>query len=160
MITTWKGTPVRTIYRTSSRTRPIYPIHAVIRHQSCLPQDSVFNREILNGPNRKVLNYIQKGKQVYTGSIPLWLQHYTCITSKNTIRTWFKDSLPQTPQTIDQQRFEIYPTHPGKWMSQCAQNFYDRSKWEISVSPAPHPSQKFSRTGHSGFQRAFHCQDS
>ena len=31
------------------------------------------------------------------------------------------------------------------------QNFYEGSKWEISVSPSPHPSQKFSRTGHPEF---------
>ena len=45
-------------------------------------------------------------------------------------------------------------------MSQCAQNFYNRSKSTISVSPAPHPLHKFSRTVHSDFQREFHFRDS
>ena len=53
-INTVKGTPVRTRYR----TRPISAIHAVRRHQSCLPRDIGFNREILHGPNRKVPSYI------------------------------------------------------------------------------------------------------
>ena len=73
-----KGTPGRT----RSRTRPIYPIHAFRRHQSCLPQDSGCNREKVHEPNRKVPSYIQQGQQLYTGSVPLWLQHHSCITSK------------------------------------------------------------------------------
>ena len=59
MINTVKGTPGRTI----SITRSIYPIHAVRSHQSCLPQDSGFNRKFLHGPNRKVPSYIHQGNK-------------------------------------------------------------------------------------------------
>ena len=44
-INTGKGTTVRTRTRTSSITRPIYPIHTVRRHKYFLPQDSGFNRK-------------------------------------------------------------------------------------------------------------------
>ena len=145
-----------TARRTRSRTRKIYPIQAVRRHQYCLPQDSGFNRKILHRPNRKVISDIHQGQQVYNGSIPLWSQNHPCKTSKNTIRTGFKDWLQETPQPIDQQRLKTWPKNPVKWMSQCAQKFHERSKWEISVSPVPHPSQKLSRTVHSDFQRSFH----
>ena len=77
-INTVAGTPVTT----GSRTRPISPIHAVRINQSCLPQDNGFNRKFLHGPNRKVPSYIQQGQQVYTGSVPLWLQHHPWRTSK------------------------------------------------------------------------------
>ena len=101
-INTGKGTPVRN----RSRTRPIYTIHAVNRHQYCLPQDSRPHRKKLHGTNMKLHSYTQQGQQVYTCSIPLWLQHHPCRTSKNRIRTCFKYILPETPQPIDQQRFE------------------------------------------------------
>ena len=101
-INTGKGTPVRT----RSRTIPIFPVHAVRRHQSCLHKVSGSNRKILHGPNRKVPSYIQQGQQLYTGRIPLWLQHHPCRTSENNIRHWFKYSLLENPQPIDQQRVE------------------------------------------------------
>ena len=154
-INTGKGNQIRTI----SRTRPISTIHKVRRHQSFLPQDSGSNRKILYGPNRKVIGYIQQGKQVYTDSIPLWIQQHPCRISENKIRPGFKYSLPETPQPIDQQRVETAPTYSGKWMSKFAQKFHKGGKWDISVSPAPHPLQKLSRTGHLCLQGAFHSRN-
>ena len=66
-INTGKGNPIQ--YR--SRTRPISTIHAVRRHQSCLPQESGSNSKIVHGPNRKVPSYIQQGQQLYPDSLPL-----------------------------------------------------------------------------------------
>ena len=154
-INTGKGNPI--ISR--SRTIPINTIHAVRRPHFCLPQDSGSNRKKLHGTNRKVTSYIQKGQQVYSGMLPLWLQHHPCRTSEKKTRHGFKDSLPENPQLVYQQRVETSPTYPGQWMSQCSQNFHEESKWELSVSPAPHPSQKLSRTGHLNLQGAFHSRN-
>ena len=105
-INTEKINLIITRSRTWTRTIPISSIHAVRRNQSYIHQDSGFDRENLNGLNRKVPSYIQQGQQVYTGSIPLWLQHYSCRTFKHTKMTWFEYRVPKTPHTIDQQRFE------------------------------------------------------
>ena len=56
---------------------------------------------------------------------------------------------------MDQQRFETQAKHYGKWVSQCAQNLSKGNKWEISVSPFPHPFQKFSRAGYPKFKVHF-----
>ena len=153
-INTGKGNPIRS----GSRTIPIPTIHAVRRHQYCIPQDSGFNRKILHGQNRKVPSYIQKGQQIYPGCLSLLLQQHPCRTSENKIRPRFKDSLPKKSHLIDQQRLETSLTYPGQWMSQCSQKFHEGGKRKISGSPTPHQSQKLSRMGHLNLQGAFHSR--
>ena len=126
-INTWKVNPIIPI----SITIPVTTIHTVRIHQYCLPQDSGYHRKKLHVPNRKVSSYIQKWKQVYPGCLSLWIQHHPCRTSENKIMPGFNDSLPETPELIDQYRVETAPTYSGQWMSQCAQNFHEGGKWEL-----------------------------
>ena len=62
------------------------------------------------------------------------------VKPQKNIRPRFNNSLPKTPQLIDQRRLETSPTYSGQWMSQFSQKNHQGGKRNFSVSPAPHPS--------------------
>ena len=153
-INTGKGYPIRS--RSRARTRPVPNTHAVRRHQSCLPQDSRYNRKFYTNQTGRLPVTSSKGIKYILVAYHYDSNTIHCRTSENKIRPGFNGSLPNTPHIIDQQRLETTPTYPVQWMSQCSQKFHEGGKRNISVSPAPHPSQKLIRTGHPNFKGAFH----